>query len=188
MERNSTPAADIPKWSALLVEAVNKPGLIMDAYSAFHSYSIGNQILAMIQCQLRGLEPGPINTFPDGRYLVATSNAASAPYCFACPSRANAATKNQTTTTTKQTAHPLTPRLFISRAGLLPRKPAVRNSPPPGCPSGTQNARLRLSTLSRSHSPRQTATVRDTLDYVVDNIIEHIPDSYVALSSSSQRS
>jgi hypothetical protein len=23
---------DIPKWSALLVEAVNKPGLIMDAY------------------------------------------------------------------------------------------------------------------------------------------------------------
>src|ERR1700730_4830737 len=63
MERHSTPAADIPKWSALLVEAVNKPGLIMDAYSAFHSYSVGNQILAMIQCQLRGLEPGPINTF-----------------------------------------------------------------------------------------------------------------------------
>jgi hypothetical protein len=47
----------------LLVEAVNKPGLIMDAYSAFHNYSIGNQILAIVQCQLRGLEPGPINTF-----------------------------------------------------------------------------------------------------------------------------
>jgi len=69
MERHSTPAADIPKWSALLVEAVNKPGLIMDAYSAFHSYSIGNQILAMIQCQLRGLEPGPINTFPGWQAL-----------------------------------------------------------------------------------------------------------------------
>jgi hypothetical protein len=63
-QHHSKPAPGVPKWSALLVEAVNKPGLIMDAYSAFHSYSIGNQILAMVQCQLRGLEPGPINTFP----------------------------------------------------------------------------------------------------------------------------
>jgi hypothetical protein len=45
------------------VEAVNKPGMIMEAYSAFHKYSIGNQILALVQCQLRGLQPGPINTF-----------------------------------------------------------------------------------------------------------------------------
>ncbi len=63
MERHTKPSPDVPKWSALLVEAVNKPGLIMEAYSAFHHYSIGNQLLAMIQCQLRGLEPGPINTF-----------------------------------------------------------------------------------------------------------------------------
>jgi hypothetical protein len=28
----------IPKWSALLIEAVTKPGLIMKAYSAFHQY------------------------------------------------------------------------------------------------------------------------------------------------------
>ena len=69
-QREST---DIPKWSALLVEAINKPGLIMKAYSAFHQYSIGNQILALVQCQLRGLQPGPINTFPKwqelGRYV-----------------------------------------------------------------------------------------------------------------------
>ena len=69
MQRHTNPAADIPKWSALLVEAVNKPGLIMDAYTAFHAYSIGNQVLAMIQCQLRGLEPGPINTFPGWQTL-----------------------------------------------------------------------------------------------------------------------
>jgi len=66
---SSTPSPDVPKWSALLVEAVNKPGLIMQAYSAFHHYSIGNQLLAMIQCQLRGLEPGPINTFPGWQAL-----------------------------------------------------------------------------------------------------------------------
>lgn len=66
---SSTSSPEVPKWSALLVEAVNKPGLIMQAYSAFHHYSIGNQLLAMIQCQLRGLEPGPINTFPGWQAL-----------------------------------------------------------------------------------------------------------------------
>jgi hypothetical protein len=60
---------DIPKWSALLVEAVNKPGLIMKAYSFFHNYSISNQILALVQCQLRGMQPGPINTFPKWKEL-----------------------------------------------------------------------------------------------------------------------
>ena len=69
MQHTSKPAPDVPKWSALLVEAVNKPGLIMEAYSAFHNYSIGNQFLALVQCQLRGLEPGPINTFPGWQAL-----------------------------------------------------------------------------------------------------------------------
>jgi hypothetical protein len=69
MDRHATRSVDIPKWSALLVEAVNKPGLIMEAYSAFHNYSIGNQILALVQCQMRGLEPGPINTFPGWQAL-----------------------------------------------------------------------------------------------------------------------
>jgi antirestriction protein ArdC len=69
MERLTRQSADIPKWSALLVEAVNKPGLIMKAYSAFHSYSLGNQLLALVQCKMRGLQPGPINTFPKWREL-----------------------------------------------------------------------------------------------------------------------
>jgi hypothetical protein len=69
MDRHATRSVDIPKWSALLVEAVNRPGMIMEAYSAFHSYSIGNQILALVQCQMRGVEPGPINTFPGWQAL-----------------------------------------------------------------------------------------------------------------------
>src|SRR5207302_8835987 len=72
MDRHATRSVDIPKWSALLVEAVNKPGLIMEAYRAFHNYSIGNQILALVQCQFRGLEPGPINTFPRWQALGRT--------------------------------------------------------------------------------------------------------------------
>lgn len=57
---NTTPA----QWSQLLAEAVSKPGLLLAAYSAFHNYSIGNQILALVQCQQRGIQPGPLATFP----------------------------------------------------------------------------------------------------------------------------
>jgi antirestriction protein ArdC len=36
----------------------------MKAYSFFHNYSLGNQVLALVQCEQRGLEPGPIATYP----------------------------------------------------------------------------------------------------------------------------
>jgi antirestriction factor ArdC-like protein len=51
------------KWSQLLEEAVTQPGLILKAYSAFHGYSLGNQLAALLQCQLFGIEPGPIDTY-----------------------------------------------------------------------------------------------------------------------------
>jgi antirestriction protein ArdC len=69
MENHASQSPAIPKWSTLLIEAVTKPGLIMKAYSAFHQYSVGNQILALVQCQMRGLQPGPINTFPKWKDL-----------------------------------------------------------------------------------------------------------------------
>jgi len=55
--------ADIPKWSTLLVEAVNKPGLIIKHTAPFWNYSVGNQILALGAMPMRGIQPGPINTF-----------------------------------------------------------------------------------------------------------------------------
>ena len=67
MMTTTTPNA--PTFSELLVEAINKPGSIMQAYSAFHPYSIGNQLLALFQCYLRGLPAGPINTFPGWKNL-----------------------------------------------------------------------------------------------------------------------
>ena len=57
------------KWTELLEMAVKQPGVLMKAYSAFHGYSLGNQILAMVQCQMRGIEPGPINTYPGWQKL-----------------------------------------------------------------------------------------------------------------------
>ena len=56
-------------WSELLVAAVNEPGLICEAYTRFHGYSLGNRLAALVQCQMRGLEPGPINSFNGWRKL-----------------------------------------------------------------------------------------------------------------------
>ncbi len=56
----SKPAID---WSQILIDAVNKPGVISTAYSAFWNYSISNELLAMFECLARGIEPGPIDTF-----------------------------------------------------------------------------------------------------------------------------
>jgi len=51
------------KWSELLTQAVTQPGLMLKAYSAFHGYSLGNQLAALVQCQLHGIEPGPLDTY-----------------------------------------------------------------------------------------------------------------------------
>lgn len=56
-------------FAKALEAAVNEPGVVMQAYSNFHNYSIGNQILALLQCQLRGLSAGPIATFPKWKSL-----------------------------------------------------------------------------------------------------------------------
>src|SRR5437867_2400423 len=50
-------------WQKILYDAITRPGAIHEAYSRFHSYSIGNQLLALFQCNARGLQPGPIATF-----------------------------------------------------------------------------------------------------------------------------
>ena len=60
-------------WAALLEQAVTTPGFIHEAYSRFHNYSLGNQLLALFQCLRRGIQPGPLATFPKwkelGRYV-----------------------------------------------------------------------------------------------------------------------
>ena len=50
-------------WGELLREAVEKPGRMLEAYTAFHNYSIGNALLALEQCRRRSLQPGPLNTY-----------------------------------------------------------------------------------------------------------------------------
>lgn len=54
---------EVANWAALLREAVEQPGMILEAYSSFHGYSIGNCVLAFLQCRARGISPGPIATY-----------------------------------------------------------------------------------------------------------------------------
>jgi antirestriction protein ArdC len=50
-------------FADLLRSAVSEPGIVSAAYHQFHSYSIGNQLLAWSQCVQRHIQPGPIATF-----------------------------------------------------------------------------------------------------------------------------
>src|SRR5262245_60622978 len=51
------------QFRQLLDEAVTKPGTLMRAYSLFWNYSLGNQILALMQANRRGIALGPIASF-----------------------------------------------------------------------------------------------------------------------------
>src|SRR5205085_3803168 len=62
-QSNSASTSAQANWAELLRRAVAEPGLINRAYSAFHNYSVGNQLLALVQCEERGLQPGPIATY-----------------------------------------------------------------------------------------------------------------------------
>jgi antirestriction protein ArdC len=57
------------QWAALLADAVSTPGTVSRAYSAFWPYSLGNQLAAYVQCLGRGIELGPIATFPHWQQL-----------------------------------------------------------------------------------------------------------------------
>ncbi len=56
-------------FAELLQSAVNEPGTLSQAYRQFHAYSVGNQLLAMFQCQERDIAPGPLATFPRWKEL-----------------------------------------------------------------------------------------------------------------------
>src|SRR5688572_11522292 len=68
-----------PDFAALLEQATMQPGTISAAYFAFHSYSLGNQLLAMFQCQARGIPLGPLASFNRwkelGRHVLKGSKA-----------------------------------------------------------------------------------------------------------------
>src|SRR5262245_40179994 len=62
-------APTVASFAELLQSAVTEPGTISDAYRQFHNYSLGNQLLAWSQCLDRGMQPGPMATYPRWKEL-----------------------------------------------------------------------------------------------------------------------
>ena len=54
---------DTTSFEQLLHEALTDPGLLSEAYRAFHRYSVGNQLLAALQLRRRGARLAPIAAF-----------------------------------------------------------------------------------------------------------------------------
>lgn len=61
------------EFATILQEALTRPGLMNEAYRAFHNFSLGNQILAAVQLYGRGLSLSPIASFntwkENGRFV-----------------------------------------------------------------------------------------------------------------------
>jgi antirestriction protein ArdC len=51
------------RFAVLLQHVVSQPGILSQAYSQFHNYSLGNVLLAAFQCAERGIPLGPMATY-----------------------------------------------------------------------------------------------------------------------------
>jgi len=138
------------QWSALLVEAVNKPGLIMDAYARFIRTASAIKSCD-IQCQLRGLEPGPINTFPGWQGARPQRQTRERALLLCMPiTRKRRDEESDSSSNDETTAHPFTPRLFISLVVccLANKRRGIHPARMPGV--GRRSAHLPPSTLNKS--------------------------------------
>lgn len=55
--------ANQQNWASILQTVIDQPGTLSDCYSAFHSYSLGNQFAAMFQLKARGMNLTPIASY-----------------------------------------------------------------------------------------------------------------------------
>jgi N-terminal domain of anti-restriction factor ArdC len=84
------------EWANLLEQAVNEPGKINEAYRRFRGYSLGNRIWAMLQCTVRGVEPGPLASFHRWKELGRRVKKGNARSRCVCPSLANGSKPTRT--------------------------------------------------------------------------------------------
>jgi hypothetical protein len=63
LDAAQTTTEDTLGFAHLLQEALDRPGILSEAYRAFHRYSLGNQLLAAVQLCQRGQPLSPIASF-----------------------------------------------------------------------------------------------------------------------------
>ena len=77
-------ATNQQKWSDLLAQAVTQPGLILKAYSAFHGYSLGNQLGALLHASFTVSSQARLIHIKDGSTKAATFERAKRQSGLAC--------------------------------------------------------------------------------------------------------
>lgn len=91
-----------PQFADLLARAVTEPGRLSAAFTAFHGYSLGNQLLAMWQCAQRGLPLGPIASFngwkDKGRHVIKGQRALALCMPVTCKAKGDTADDDATFT------------------------------------------------------------------------------------------
>lgn len=103
------------QFADLLSRAVCEPGVISRAYSAFHGYSIGNQLLALFQCADRGIAPGPIATFRGWREKGRHVRTGERAIALCMPLRCKSAPKGQTPSCKSEDNQPVAFTRFVHR-------------------------------------------------------------------------
>ena len=141
-----------PRWAELLRRAVTEPGIISQAFTRFHNYSMGNQLLAWCQCESRGIAPGPIATYPRwkelGRHVIKGAKAIT--LCIARDRKRTTPNARTMRPGRMKRSRSGTRGLCTRTIGLCCRKPMERNTSPnpsqdgirtPHYPHSVSNAR-----------------------------------------------
>jgi hypothetical protein len=144
-----------PNWQDILNEALTKPGMISAAYRTFHNYSLGNQMLAMVQCFERGIAPGPISTYPGwqsvGRQVKRGEKAIT--LCMPITCKKSDKAENEETETA-ETGHVFTRFVFKRNWFVLAQTDGAEFSLPalPDWDKGAALAALGISEETFSHT------------------------------------
>ena len=72
------------EFTAILQEALSRPGVVNEAYRAFHNYSLGNQILARCSLLRRGCGRRPLPALTGGRRRADSCRRGSRSSAFSC--------------------------------------------------------------------------------------------------------
>jgi len=141
-----------PRWTDLLHKAVTEPGIVSTAFSKFHSYSLGNQLLAFVQCERRGIAPGPIATYPRwkelGRHVIKGAKAIT--LCMPVTGKRSAEKHNDETGQDEKVEIGYTRFVYKNNWFVLSQTDGADFEPEPG---PGWNADTALSTLGIERTP-----------------------------------
>lgn len=141
-------------FADLLRSAVTDPGILSNAYRQFHHYSLGNQLLAWLQCHERGIRAGPMATCPKWRALgrQVRKGEKALTLCQPVTVKRAPASGDDSTNADVFTRFVYRPHWFVLARPTAPTCPRQRR------PHGTPIAPFPRSTLRKLPSTRWTAT------------------------------